>query len=306
MPAQSPQKAKVRRRASGDGPDDFPVLVGLSVLMPSASARQGAAIAVSAFRRRAGTGAQSVNSIYQDRRGYLWFGTAEGLSRFDGYRFTNYTTRDGLESHNVNAVAEDQQGRLWVAAPAGVARFLEQASEAPAANPQKKFLTYRVGASPWSNAISNLAIDADNVLWCATWEGLYRAEVQPSGDVQFELAAPGQRATWGHLAFLDSRKHLWFGMAYDFVAIVQGQAIKHRLGDKVKDAQFASIVEDHQGRLLVANLTGVFAYAPTADGQGEWQRLPIEFKITGQSIHALATDAGGALWVGTSAGLVKV
>ena len=39
-----------------------------------------------------------VHSIYQDARGYLWFGTNEGVSRFDGYRFTNYSTRDGLSN----------------------------------------------------------------------------------------------------------------------------------------------------------------------------------------------------------------
>jgi ligand-binding sensor domain-containing protein len=39
-----------------------------------------------------------VGAIYQDAQGYLWFGTAEGLSRFDGYRFTNYGLRDGLPS----------------------------------------------------------------------------------------------------------------------------------------------------------------------------------------------------------------
>ncbi len=35
-----------------------------------------------------------VTSIHQDKKGYLWLGTWEGLSRFDGYRFVNYGTRD--------------------------------------------------------------------------------------------------------------------------------------------------------------------------------------------------------------------
>src|SRR4030095_5410500 len=37
-----------------------------------------------------------VTSIYQDRKGYIWFSTREGLSRFDGYSFVNYGERDGL------------------------------------------------------------------------------------------------------------------------------------------------------------------------------------------------------------------
>jgi ligand-binding sensor domain-containing protein len=40
-------------------------------------------------------GGDQINRIVQDSHGFLWFCTAEGLSRFDGYEFTNYTTADG-------------------------------------------------------------------------------------------------------------------------------------------------------------------------------------------------------------------
>jgi hypothetical protein len=46
----------------------------------------------------------SVISIYQDREGFLWFGTWAGVSRFDGQRFTNYTRKDGLASNNIVAI----------------------------------------------------------------------------------------------------------------------------------------------------------------------------------------------------------
>src|SRR5215813_12788312 len=50
-----------------------------------------------------------VTSIYQDAKGYLWFSTFEGLSRFDGYRFTNYDARDGLTHSIINHVTEDRR-----------------------------------------------------------------------------------------------------------------------------------------------------------------------------------------------------
>src|SRR5262249_1758371 len=68
----------------------------------------------------------SVVSIYQDRKGFLWFGTYEGLSRFDGYGFTNYARRDGLPHVFINHITEDRQGRLWVATNGGgVARLVD-------------------------------------------------------------------------------------------------------------------------------------------------------------------------------------
>src|SRR5437867_98868 len=54
-----------------------------------------------------------VGAIYQDRKGFLWFATADGLSRFDGYRFTNYGKADGLPSAVVTSITEDAKGNLW-------------------------------------------------------------------------------------------------------------------------------------------------------------------------------------------------
>src|SRR5262249_47432143 len=54
-----------------------------------------------------------VNCFHQDAKGYLWLGSWEGLSRFDGYRFVNYDMRDGLGHVLINSIAEDRKGRLW-------------------------------------------------------------------------------------------------------------------------------------------------------------------------------------------------
>src|SRR5262245_25443306 len=72
-----------------------------------------------------------VGAIHQDRKGYIWFGTSEGLSRFDGYRFTNYSERDGLGHILINDIAEDRQGRHWFGTNGGgVARLIDDPREA--------------------------------------------------------------------------------------------------------------------------------------------------------------------------------
>jgi ligand-binding sensor domain-containing protein len=61
--------------------------------------------------------------IVQDSRGFLWFCTSDGLSRFDGYGFTNYTTDDGLPHRVVNSFLETRAGVYWVATNEGLAGF---------------------------------------------------------------------------------------------------------------------------------------------------------------------------------------
>ena len=62
-----------------------------------------------------------VNEIVQDSKGFVWFGTSSGLSRFDGTRFRNYSRKElGLKSAYVIALCPDGEGNLWVGTDLGV------------------------------------------------------------------------------------------------------------------------------------------------------------------------------------------
>ena len=61
-----------------------------------------------------------INRIVQDSKGFLWFCTSEGLSCFDGYKFTNYGTEQGLAGHQVNDFLETRSGVYWVATTHGL------------------------------------------------------------------------------------------------------------------------------------------------------------------------------------------
>src|SRR5499427_8354756 len=186
-----------------------------------------------------------VSAMHQDQKGYLWLATWEGLSRFDGYRFTNYGERDGLGHVIINDITEDRRGRLWVATNGGgVARLIDDPREVPSPDPfksasaksasaksasgvRRKFFNFRVGDSPNSNQVNALLFDAEDNLWLATDDGLYRASAGSRSDLQFELIARQKPSINQRVAFADRGGRLWFEMENEIIQVVRGRFIKY-------------------------------------------------------------------------------
>src|SRR5579871_5014759 len=64
----------------------------------------------------------AVQAVLQDRAGFLWVGTQDGLYRYDGNHFTAFTSRDGLPGTRIDALYESADGTLWVSTGRGLAR----------------------------------------------------------------------------------------------------------------------------------------------------------------------------------------
>src|SRR5262249_47037378 len=95
----------------------------LVTLALGAPANQAEPLPIRIFNTVDGLPHNQINKIVRDSRGLLWFCTADGLSRFDGYTFTNYGTDQGLPHREVNDFLETRAGEYWLATNAGLVRF---------------------------------------------------------------------------------------------------------------------------------------------------------------------------------------
>ncbi|MEO8054495.1 MAG: two-component regulator propeller domain-containing protein, partial [Acidobacteriota bacterium] len=83
-----------------------------------------------------GLAEETVTALLKDSRGYLWVGSLNGLSRFDGERFRIYGVEDGLPKARIWALAEAADGAVWVATSGGLARLgASEPSTRPAFKP---------------------------------------------------------------------------------------------------------------------------------------------------------------------------
>src|SRR5688572_8877010 len=94
---------------------------GVLFLLPSTV--DGERLPIRAYTTADGLAHNRVNKIVRDSRGFLWFATHDGLSRFDGYTFANFSVEQGLPHRQVMDIIETRKGELWVATFGGLVHF---------------------------------------------------------------------------------------------------------------------------------------------------------------------------------------
>ncbi len=107
----------------------------------------------------------TVRCIAQDHRGFMWFGTAEGLNRFDGLSFRVYDSKDlrhGLENTSVSALCTDRKGRLWVGTEQGLYLYDEAEDRF---NPFAERTEYGVVVT---GCITGILENGDGRIWIGT------------------------------------------------------------------------------------------------------------------------------------------
>lgn len=159
-------------------------LAGLALLMPARSAAQRIVVKWDAITVEDGLSQDTVRAIVQDRRGFLWLGTADGLNRWDGYEFVVHRHDPSdpatLPANDVACLFEDASGRLWAGTAEGVAWFDHR---------QGSFVTVRDDARTSPRGVCSIAQAGDGSLWFAGESGVWRL---PAGASALQRStAPG-------------------------------------------------------------------------------------------------------------------
>jgi ligand-binding sensor domain-containing protein len=83
------------------------------------------------FTTNDGLPSPEVYTVIQDSKGFLWFGTDNGVSRYDGYTFQNFGAQEGLTNNVINCIQEDAAGRIWLGSMWGPLFYFENGTIHP-------------------------------------------------------------------------------------------------------------------------------------------------------------------------------
>lgn len=126
-----------------------------------------------------GLSQNSINTMIQDRLGYLWFGTQDGLNRYDGHGFTYFYhdpfDQSSLSNSYINDLEEAENGDIWVATVKGVNRISAETGQ---------IHRYVIGDAEniTQQHVQKLVIDRQGTVWASTWNGVFCLE---SGQTEF-------------------------------------------------------------------------------------------------------------------------
>ncbi len=253
-----------------------------------------------------------VYKIRQDSQGFLWFCTPGGLSRFDGYAFTNFSSDDGLPDRYVNDLLETRTGAIWIATNGGLAKLNPKGLRNNAENPL--FSVY-VPDNPKARQILNLFEDTDGQILAGTSDGLYRL-AETDGKAALEVVNLGNRLTemLEITAIIKDRSGvLWVGTwANGLLRLLpDGNVEQYTLVHGLPGMNIDSLLEDANGRIWVGMRAGIAAGLCLLVTKPEKDRKIVERAFTVKDglpadwIQALYQTREGQLWVGTIRGLCR-
>ncbi|MCQ6956364.1 hybrid sensor histidine kinase/response regulator [Mucilaginibacter aquariorum] len=242
----------------------------------------------------------SIQCILKDSYGFMWFGTQDGLNRYDGYRYLVYKhlARDpgSLPANNVQAICEDSQGNVWVGTRLGGLSRYDRRSE--------RFTTFKhdpkVKTSLVSNIITCLFADAAGNLWVGTEEGL---DLIKKGSAVFEhfTHSPGQANSLSspavHAVYEDKYHQLWVGTAEGLSRFDAG---KRQFTRFLSDNRINTLTGDEQGNLWIGTAKGLKSYNHDGSFKSYTNETGPAPDNGNSPVYALAPDGHGVLWVGTN------
>ena len=257
-----------------------------------------------------GLSQSNVLAIAQDADGMMWFGTENGLNRFDGYEFTHFKRERGnpnaLSSDFVFDIAVGAGDALWLATNGGgVARLNRETGAITNFGP--------AGESGTSSAIvRRLTIDAAGRVWMATRDaGLDRLDPATGKIDNIRIEAAGEQPDKLFALAVDSKGLLWVGGDHGVTAIDtrtgQQVAFVHDAADasSVQKGSIRAIVQTKDGSLWFGSYGGGLSrLAPGARTFEHFTHAADDEKtLTGDRVTSILEDNAGRLWVGTTNGL---
>ena len=259
-----------------------------------------------------GLSQNAVFAILQDSKGFMWFGTKDGLNRYDGYSFTVYQHNSfdstSISDNYISSLFEDSRGTIWVGTLSGGLNCFQRETET------FKRISYKSSASenPGNSEILSITEDSVGNIWAGTrGDGLLRLSIKNGkiNNKQFVQQKGIEKSLSSNIVsalYFDSGGTLWIGTEEGLNKFVSDEEnfVHYSIHTKNPNApespldrSINSIHESRNGDLWLGTLSGIVKFER---GSGNYKLFPHQFEIFRYgwgNIKNIIEDFSGNLWL---------
>lgn len=244
-----------------------------------------------------------VRCIYQDKNGFMWFGTYDGLNRYDGYEFkifrNNFKNNRSLINNWINAISEDAKGDLWIGTRQGACVYQSLANNFSFLyyyTPQKK-------AEQLNSVVNDIEADQQSNMFVATADkGLL---FFPKGEhTAYRIPLENDANSPYHVTTIKAgNKKIWFFVANKGLYVYEYKTNKAKLVNAT--LRSASCIEAANGCLWIGTNEGLFRYNISSNSfDGVYNEA--NKKLNYNTVAAVAVNKSNELWIATNGGGVVI
>ena len=258
------------------------------------------------FSLAQGLSQSSVLCMLQDSKGFMWFGTRDGLNKYDGHTFKtyryDYKDQNSISNSFIRSLFEDENGNIWIGTNNGLNKYL------PSKDSFERFKHNENKSSLINNEIWSLASVEQNYLWIGTNGGLEKFNTTTKKSKHFKN---DKSVLKNHIRslFKDSKKSLWICNRENILLLNNNKEefleISYPSTQVRKSTRnYAPVIyQDRNENIWLGYRDGLAIYNKE---KKEFQHFKIELGVISsitEEVRDIYEDVFGNFWVGTYNGL---
>lgn len=256
-----------------------------------------------------GLSQSTVGKIFQDKKGFIWFATKDGLNKYDGYDFKVYShskdKKNSISSSSITCMTEDTDGNLWVGTADGGVNKLDKNTGG--------FIhfTYADDHTNISSLnVSSIVATDDNKIWVSTYGYGLLCFDNKENTIKWRLIETELLTTNDvSILYRDKKKTLWLGGHYGVITYIDknDKANTIRIENlSPRKNQITCITEDPKGNILLGTRgNGLYRLNPVTKAYTQVLYNPLKNNHENMII-SLVYDKQGVLWVATDNGVFMI
>ena len=249
-----------------------------------------------------GLSQSTVETIYQDSKGYIWIGTNDGLDRYNGYEFKHYKhdkyDKNSIANNYIVDIIEDKNGYIWVSTIGGLSRINPDKDEI------KNYYSKEDSGNLSNSNLWQILCTKDNRLIASTIDGLNVYDKNKDKFTRILYKEGELPSQYIYSLEEDINGHIWVGTDNGLVELDKDLNIVKSYQDAIGDSDVYNVYDDSKGNIWVCTLdNGLFKINLDDKSVENYKNNNSKRSIPSNNVRDIISDSEGKLWIATDKGL---